>query len=129
MQACRSSSIRLILPPTIEGFGVSSKPVVRRLAAVRNGAGRVPSTTHPGRGSVPKEIDFSSYECDCGHQSHFFENTIREAKAISHKRTVHLGVSEADEHTIVFKHGKMVEILCPRADSQRQFRRKTKRTP
>ena len=27
-------------------------------------------------GSVPKEIDFSSYECDCGHQSHFFANTI-----------------------------------------------------
>ena len=69
-------------------------------------------------GSVPKEIDFSSYECDCGHQSHFFENTIREAKAISHKRTVHLGDSEADEHTIVFKHGKMVEILCSRTDSQ-----------
>jgi hypothetical protein len=78
---------------------------------------------------VPKEIDFSSYECDCGHQSHFFENTIREAKAMSHKRTVRLGDSEADEHTIVFKQGKMVEILCPRADSRRQFRRKTKRTP
>ena len=61
---------------------------------------------------MPKEIDFSSYECDCGHQSHFFENTIREAKTISHKRTVHLCDSEADEHTIVFKHGKMVEILC-----------------
>ena len=73
---------------------------------------------------MPKEIDFSSYECDCGHQSHFFENTIREAKAMSHKRTVRLGDSEADEHTIVFKHGKMVEILCSRKDSRRQFRRK-----
>ena len=81
--------------------------------------------THLGE-VVPKEIDFSSYECDCGHQSHFFENTINEVKAMSHKRTVHLGDSEADEHTIVFKQGKMIEILCPRMDSQR--RRKKKRT-
>jgi hypothetical protein len=76
---------------------------------------------------VPKEIDFSSYECDCGHQSHFFANTIREAKAISHKRTVRLGDSEADEHTIVFEHGKMVDILCPKTDSQRGFQRKRAR--
>jgi hypothetical protein len=82
---------------------------------------------HNWGGSVPKEIDFSSYECDCGHQSHFFENTIREAKAISNKRTVHLADSEADEHTIVFKHGKMVEILCSRTDCQRQFRKKSAR--
>ena len=40
---------------------------------------------------MPKEIDFASYECDCGHQFHFFANTIREAKAMSHKRTVRLG--------------------------------------
>jgi hypothetical protein len=68
---------------------------------------------------VPKEIGLSSYECDCGHQSHFFANTIREAKAISHKRTVRLGDSETDEHTIVFEHGKMVDILCPKTDSPR----------
>jgi hypothetical protein len=73
---------------------------------------------------VPKEIDFSSYECDCGHQSHFFANTIKEAKAMSQKRTVLLGDSEAEEHTIVFEHGKMVEILCPKMDSKRQSRRK-----
>ncbi len=30
-----------------------------------------------------KEIFPSSYECDCGHQSLFCENTIREAKAMS----------------------------------------------
>jgi hypothetical protein len=35
---------------------------------------------------MPKEIFPSSYECDCGHQSHFFENTIKEAKALSHKK-------------------------------------------
>lgn len=33
---------------------------------------------------------------------------------MSYKRTVRLGDSEADEHTIVFEHGKMVEILCPK---------------
>lgn len=68
---------------------------------------------------MPKEIGLSSYECDCGHQSHFFANTIREAKAISHKRTVRLGDSETDAHTIVFEHGKMVDILCPKTDSPR----------
>ena len=73
---------------------------------------------------MPKEIDFSSYECDCGHQSHFFANTIKEAKAMSQKRTVRLGDSEADEHTIVFEHGTMVEILCPQTDSPWQSRRK-----
>ena len=76
---------------------------------------------------MPKEIDFSSYQCDCGHQSHFFANTIREAKAMSQKRTVRLGDSEADQHTIVFEHGKMVEILCPQTDSLRQFQGKAPR--
>ena len=73
---------------------------------------------------MPKEIDFSSYECACGHQSHFFANTIKEAKAMSQRHTVRLGDSEADEHTIVFQHGKMVEILCPKSDSKRQSPRK-----
>ena len=39
---------------------------------------------------MPKEIFPSSYECDCGHQSHFFENTIREMKAMSRKKKVRL---------------------------------------
>ena len=47
---------------------------------------------------MPKEIFPSSYECDCGHQSHFFENTIREIKAMSRKKKVRLGDSAADEH-------------------------------
>jgi hypothetical protein len=38
---------------------------------------------------MPKEIYPSSYECDCGHQSHFFENTIREIKAMSRKKSSH----------------------------------------
>ena len=79
---------------------------------------------------MPKEIDFSSYECDCGHQSHFFANTIKEAKAMSLRRTVRLGDSEAHQHTIVFQHGRMVEILCPKMSqtgSQRQSKRKNTR--
>jgi hypothetical protein len=63
---------------------------------------------------MPKEIFPSSYECDCGHQSHFFENTIREAKAMSYKKKVYLGDSASDEHTIVFYKGKMVDIICPK---------------
>ncbi len=27
---------------------------------------------------MPKEIFPSSFECDCGYQSHFFENTTKE---------------------------------------------------
>jgi hypothetical protein len=45
-----------------------------------------------------KEIFPSSYECDCGHQSHFFENTIREIKAMSRKKKVRIGDSATDEH-------------------------------
>jgi hypothetical protein len=63
---------------------------------------------------MPKEIFPSSYECDCGHQSHFFENTIKEAKARSRKKKIYLGDLETDEHTIVFYHGEMIDILCPR---------------
>ena len=62
---------------------------------------------------MPKELLPSSYLCDCGHQSDFFENTIREAKAMSHKRMIHLGDSEPNEHTIVFYKGQMIDILCP----------------
>jgi hypothetical protein len=63
---------------------------------------------------MPEEISPSSYECDCGHQSHFFENTIREMKAMSRKKKVYLGDSAPDEHTIVFYKGKMVDIICPK---------------
>jgi hypothetical protein len=62
---------------------------------------------------MPKEIFPSSYLCDCGHMSNFFENTIREAKAESHKHKVWLADSEPDEHTIVFYKGEMIDIICP----------------
>jgi len=63
---------------------------------------------------MPKEIFPSSFECDCGHQSHFFENTVRELKAMSQKKKVYLADSAPEEHTIVFYRGKLVEIQCPK---------------
>lgn len=62
---------------------------------------------------MPKEIYPSSYLCDCGHQSDFFENTIREAKRMSQKKKVHLVDSMPNEHTIIFYRGEMVDIVCP----------------
>jgi hypothetical protein len=62
---------------------------------------------------MAKEIYPSSYKCDCGHQSDFCENTVREAKAMSYKKKIYLVDSEREEHTIVFYKGEMVEILCP----------------
>lgn len=62
---------------------------------------------------MPKEIYPSSYECDCGHQSDFCENTIREAKAKSRKKKLYLGDSDPDEHIIVFYKGEMIGIICP----------------
>jgi len=63
---------------------------------------------------MPKEIFPSSYVCECGHQSDFFENTIREIKKMSRKKKIHLGDSAPDEHTIVFYKGEMVDIICPK---------------
>jgi hypothetical protein len=63
---------------------------------------------------MPREIFPSSYECDCGHKSHFFENTIKEMKAMSKRKgkRLHLNDSEADQHVIVFYRGEMVDIIC-----------------
>src|ERR1051326_3158732 len=71
---------------------------------------------------MPRESFPSSYLCDCGHQSDFFENTIRQAKAMSFKKKLYLGDSSPDEHTIVFHKGRMIEILCPpnRLESSRK---------
>ena len=71
---------------------------------------------------MPKEIFSSSFECDCGHQSDFFENTVREAKAMSQKKKVYLADSAPEEHTIVFYRGKMVEIQCPKQAQSHQIK-------
>lgn len=62
------------------------------------------------------EIYPSSYRCECGHLSHFFENTINEMKKMSLKKKVRLGDSEREGHTIVFHNGEAIEVLCPRED-------------
>jgi hypothetical protein len=66
---------------------------------------------------MPKEIFPSSYECDCGHQSHFFENTVKAMKVMSQKKTVRLADAALEEHIIVFDQGRMVEIICPKGYS------------
>ena len=63
---------------------------------------------------MPKEIFPSSFECDCGHQSQYFENTVKEMKAMSQKKKVYLGDAAPEEHTIVFHRGKLVKIRCPK---------------
>ncbi len=56
----------------------------------------------------------SSYRCDCGHESHFFENTIKEMSEKSRKKKQRLLDSEKDEHTIEFSGGQAVVVVCPR---------------
>lgn len=75
---------------------------------------------------MPKEIFPSSYECDCGHQSHFFENTIGEMKEMSAKKKTkqYLSDSEAEEHTIVFYRGEMIDIICPRQKEKEEKKHK-----
>jgi hypothetical protein len=56
----------------------------------------------------------SSYRCDCGHESDFFESTINELTAKSRKKKQYLADSSEDEHTIEFAGGEAVAVLCPR---------------
>jgi hypothetical protein len=72
---------------------------------------------------MPCELFPSSFECDCGHQSDFFENTIKEMKAMSHKKRVRLGDAEPNEHFIVFYKGKMVDIICPHGKTKKASRK------
>lgn len=67
---------------------------------------------------MPKELFPSSYECDCGHMSHFFENTIREMKAKSYRKEIRLLDSEQEEHTIVFYKGEFKDIICPKQSTE-----------
>jgi hypothetical protein len=58
----------------------------------------------------------SSFECDCGHQSHFCEGTVREMEAGSRRgrKVIHLLDSEADEHAIEFRNGRAMAVICPK---------------
>ncbi len=56
----------------------------------------------------------SSFQCDCGHESDFFENTVRDMERMSKIKRVRLGDGEKTGHTIVFYKGKAIEIICPK---------------
>jgi hypothetical protein len=64
---------------------------------------------------MAEHLSPSSFRCDCGHQSDFFENTISEMKALSRKRKKpqQLLDSCAREHAIEFVNGKAVAVICP----------------
>lgn len=61
---------------------------------------------------MAKSIFPSSYECDCSHESHFSENTIREMKRMSRRKRVKLG--DDDKHYIIFYQEEAIEIICPK---------------
>lgn len=53
----------------------------------------------------------------------FFENTVREIKAMSHKKRVRLGDAAPDEYFVVFYKGKMVDIICPHKGAKKTPRK------
>ncbi len=64
---------------------------------------------------MPKEIFFSSYLCDCGHQIDFSENTVNELKYKSKRKRqwlIETCDDPAREHVVIFDGGEMVDILC-----------------
>jgi len=64
---------------------------------------------------MPREIFPSSYECECGHVAHFFENTVKEVKKLSHaKRQWLADGTGTDKHIVVFEKGEMTAMLCPK---------------
>lgn len=76
---------------------------------------------------MPKELYPSSYECDCGHVSHFSESTINAMKQMSLKKKVCLADSDNPSHCIYFFNGEMVEIKCPRGGRKEKRKRAGKR--
>ena len=68
---------------------------------------------------MPKEIYPSSYECDCGHRSEFSERTIREIKQMSLRKPVRLADSGKETHVILFRGGRMADVLCPKDTGER----------
>ena len=65
---------------------------------------------------MARHLILSSFECDCGHQSRFFERTVREVEADSHRgpKVVRLLDSESDEHAIEFRKGRATAVICPK---------------
>ena len=72
---------------------------------------------------MPEELFPSSYKCDCGHQSDFGENTVRDMKRMSKRKRVRL--ADDDGHTIVFYLGEMEKIICPNQKKKEAIKKKS----
>lgn len=57
----------------------------------------------------------SSYECDCGHRSHFAVGTVWEMEAGSSRgrKLTQIWDSEKDEHAVEFRNGRATAVICP----------------
>jgi hypothetical protein len=57
----------------------------------------------------------SSFKCDCGHQSDFFENTVRQLGELSRRsrKAQVLSDTETNRHRIVFLDGRADTVICP----------------
>jgi hypothetical protein len=90
---------------------VGKVPTQQRAAHYAGSGMRFEEASGMARSMVP-----SSFECDCGHQSHFCEGTVRDMEADSrrrHKRMLLLD-SEAEEHAIEFEGGVATAVICPK---------------
>ena len=74
---------------------------------------------------MPEEIFPSSYRCDCDHESHFSEGTVREAKKMSRRREIRLGDAAPDEHVIMFYGGELTDIVCPHQAQGQSSKKRT----
>ena len=65
---------------------------------------------------VATQLIPSSFECDCGHQSHFCVSTVMEMERDSDRRrkVIHLLDSEKEEHAIEFSNGRATAVICPK---------------
>ena len=55
----------------------------------------------------------SSYRCDCGHESHFSEGTVREMERKSQGKRQLLMDSIDDKHSIGHDCGRAVAVIHP----------------
>lgn len=69
-----------------------------------------------GETAMARKLIPSSFECDCGHESHFFERTISgmEKESRNSRKAIQIMDSETDEHAIEFKDGAAVAVICPK---------------
>ena len=58
----------------------------------------------------------SSFECDCGHRSHFGVSTVGEMEADSRRRRKPMLLldSEPEEHAVEFEKGRATAVICPK---------------